>query len=165
MRRFVLYLLTCLSLLQAPSALAEEPCPEFNNNIYMKWVDLDASCISISDFAKKIEAEGIWEIDPFVEEDLVVNLKRYDRPEESVEILFGGLMTKGAAILDLEITDYCEKILNNFESIGYPKFPNSYYEAGKEWHMYMPAKVGNTLFTLFPSDEDDMCLEVTLLTM
>ena len=166
MRRFVLYLLTCLSLLQAPTVFAEEPCPEFNNNIYMKWVDLDASCISISDFAKKIEAEGIWEIEYYVESDAAITLSRRDQPDMTAEVKFGGLLgTVGSALLKVTMNQTCRSAFSGLEKIGYPEFPDDYKEAGDIYHVYFPFKIGNTIFTIISADDSNICIGLQLLTI
>jgi len=46
----------------ASSNAVDGPCPEFNNNQYMKWIDLDASCKTRQQFISHIESEGLWDI-------------------------------------------------------------------------------------------------------
>ena len=139
------------------SNAVDGPCPEFNNNQYMKWIDLDASCKTRQQFISDIESEGLWDItnDEYSE---AINLTKKTDPKETAEIIFGSLWNPlGVSTMTINKKINCEAALHQLEAIGFPDFPKDYYEVGQIWNIYLPTVIGSTGFMIGGAAPSETC--------
>lgn len=145
---------------------ADAPCPEFNNNQYMKWIDLDASCVTREDFIKNIHKAGIWEVTDYEEQSISVFLTKKADASVTAQILFGGMWDKmGASIMTIRKVINCESALHQLETIGFPAFPENYYDVGKTWNIYLPIMIGKTAFMIGAAEPSATCDTIEYLTL
>ena len=132
----------------------------------MKWIDLDASCVTREEFIKNIQKAGVWEVTNNGEYgDSVILTKKTDHTE-TAEITFGSLWNPlGATIMTVRKEINCEAALHQLESIGFPEFPKDYYEVGKTWNIYLPIMIGQTGFMIGAAEPSEICDTIEYVTL
>jgi hypothetical protein len=150
----------------ASSNAVDGPCPEFNNNQYMKWIDLDASCKTRQQFISHIESEGLWDIfDVSEDANAVLLVNRIDL-NEIVMVRFDGLWNQmGASSMQISKTFNCVDGLRQLERMGMPRFSDDYYLMGSQFNIYWPIKIGNTIFAIGAEEPSETCEFAEYLTL
>lgn len=161
-------LILSILLLSFSAPSQADDCSEFGNNHYMKWIDLDASCISKSDLVKKIDAEGVWELTNREESNrndvmTLMYSNRNDR-EMTAEINFLAIDNQGSNILEVNYLLPCIDVLKGFESVGFPPFSTELYEFTKSPVFYTINKIENTVLSILPGEQQGFCAGLSLQT-
>ena len=150
----------------ASSNAVDGPCPEFNNNQYMKWIDLDASCKTRQQFISDIESEGLWDIlDDGNDGETVLLVNKIDQSEIAQVHFWGFWSQMGASNMQITKSFNCVDGLHQLERIGMPRFSDAYYLMGSEFNIYWPIKIGNTIFAVGAEEPSETCQFVEYLTL
>lgn len=158
-------LILSILLLSFSAPSQADDCSDFGNNHYMKWIDLDASCISKADLVKKIDAEGIWELTNREQlHDSPILLKKRNSPNTQMEINYLSFGDHVTTQLMLTFNMKCSDVLRGLESVGFPPFSTELYEFTKSPMFYTINKIENTVLSILPGEQPGYCANLTLQT-